>query len=89
MRDITRNPEWEAAYSIAIPVLSHAALDGSHEVSMLMICRIWHVAPSNGLDNVTIGRLLVAMQRRIPRPAPRISADRLERHIVEALGGNS
>lgn len=56
VRDIMSNPEWEAAYSMAIPVLAHSALDGSHE-------------------------------QKVPRPAPRLSADRLERHIVEALGG--
>lgn len=138
MRDISRDPEWEAAYGIAIPVLSHAALDGSHEVrslcfhcthlpllhdaqytdartwkitwvtinispavgfyavgkishkvTLLFTCRLWDTAPSANMVNVVIGRLFVAMQRRIPRPAPRLSADRLERHIVEALGSNS
>ncbi len=32
MRDITSNPEWDEAYGLVIPVLTHTALDGSQEV---------------------------------------------------------
>lgn len=56
-RDITSNPDWETAYGLAIPVLTHAAIDNKYE-------------------------------RKIPRPSPRLSADRLEQHIVKALTGS-
>lgn len=89
VRDISSSAEWEAMYSLRIPVLAAADPDGSHEVSCSLeasgvrkcaavVLLLLHQPETSPLRVLT-------MQRMIPRPAPRLTADRLEKHIINAL----
>ena len=86
VRDITTNASWEEAYGLIIPVLTSAQSDGSDEVGA---CYMWlMLQTASCIVRLLAGcdaDLALLLQRKIPRPAPRISADRLDQHIQKAL----
>jgi hypothetical protein len=67
----------------AVPALRHipGSMVHGHDLEMRIMCAETHC-------HLTCARLICAngcMQVVLPRPAPRITADRLQRHLEEAL----
>ena len=82
VRDITSREDWFQKYQYEIPVLAVVDRDGREHEVRLHLCSVCS-QPASRMIAVPDG---AAHVWQVPRASPRVTADRLERHIVANLG---
>lgn len=91
-RDIATNPAWAAAYDLSVPVLKAALGDGAAEVRgryrrapRVLLLLLRHPLGTDRRPPPAAPPPPTPSQAELPRPAPRLTNDGLQKHLDKAL----